>query len=71
MTDKPKTVIRYVGDYQKLRKKQYPPIEDFVDAYYWLQRGNPLPMQQYLEKIDVIKGRVPKIPKPEKPAKEK
>lgn len=58
-----KQVIRHVGDYEALRRQSYPPIEDFIDAYYWSQRGNPALMTEYLAKVDQVKAKVPKIGK--------
>lgn len=42
------------------RKEEYPSLEQFVDAYYWLQRGDDTKMNEYLEKCDDIKNKYPK-----------
>lgn len=62
MSDKPQK-IRHIGDYVRLRKARYPKIEDFIDAYYWMQRGKPELMEKYLKKVDEIKKSTPKLTK--------
>lgn len=47
-------------EYQRLRAPEYPPKEDFIDAYYWSQRGDNTKMNEYLEKCDDVKIKYPK-----------
>lgn len=47
-------------EYQRLRAPEYPPKEDFIDAYYWAQRGDNTKMNEYLEKCDDVKIKYPK-----------
>jgi hypothetical protein len=47
-------------NYKELRKKEYPPLEDFADAFYWLHNGNKELMVEYLNKIKNIKNKYPK-----------
>jgi hypothetical protein len=47
-------------EYVVLRRTQYPDIMEFIDAFYWLQRGRPEVMESYLTKIDAIKNDFPK-----------
>jgi len=42
------------------RREEYPPLEEFADAYYWSQRGDQKPMEAYLRKIDDVKAKHPK-----------
>lgn len=46
--------------YQQCRADEYPPLQEFADAYYWQQRGNPNLMDEYLAKVDAIKAKYPK-----------
>ena len=46
--------------YQQCRGYEYPPLQEFVDAYYWSQRGNPHLMDEYLSKVDEVKSKYPK-----------
>jgi hypothetical protein len=46
--------------YKQCRREEYPPIEDFVDAYYWLNEGNDSLMTQYLQKVKEVKEKYPK-----------
>ena len=47
-------------EYQRLRAPEYPPQVDFIDAYYWAQRGDNTKMNEYLEKCDDVKIKYPK-----------
>ena len=47
--------------YTDLRKKSYPSLAEFADAFYWSQRGNPDKMAAYLAKIDAVKTQIPKL----------
>lgn len=42
------------------RRNQYPLLQDFLDAYYWQQRGNDAPMRTYLARCDAVKEQHPK-----------
>lgn len=42
------------------RREAYPPMEEFLDAFYWQQRGDPAPMERWLKRIDEIKAQFPK-----------
>lgn len=46
--------------YQALRKAEYPELADFVDAFYWQQRGNTTLMTNYLANVDAVKAKYPK-----------
>ena len=46
--------------YQRLRVKEYPDLKEFVDAYYWLQKGDETKMNEYIAKCDEIKNNYPK-----------
>ena len=53
-------VIRIGGDYAAHRRVAYPPIEEFLDAFYHERRGNPEPMAAWLAKIDAVKASIRK-----------
>jgi hypothetical protein len=42
------------------RRKGYPSIEDFADAYYWERQGDPSKMKAYIAKVAAVKARIPK-----------
>lgn len=46
--------------YDLERRMNYPQLADFVDAYYWAQRGNNDKMNEYLAKCDDVKAKYPK-----------
>lgn len=46
--------------YDLARRMNYPPIVEFVDAYYWSQNGDNSKMQEYLAKVTEIKNKYPK-----------
>jgi hypothetical protein len=46
--------------YKAKRKQEYPLLEDFVDAYYWQQKGDSSKMEDYIKRVDVVKQRFPK-----------
>jgi hypothetical protein len=46
--------------YKYKRVKEYPPLTDFVDAYYWAQNGDDTKMTAYIEKCAEIKDKYPK-----------
>jgi hypothetical protein len=47
-------------EYARKRIKEYPPLADFVDAYYWAQNGDDTKMTAYIEKCAEIKDKYPK-----------
>ena len=47
-------------EYQRLRAPNYPPKEDFIDAYYWAQKGDTSKMDEYIQKCDDVKAMYPK-----------
>lgn len=47
--------------YQQKRKKEYPDLAEFVDAFYWLQRGDDSLMRKYIMKVDDVKDKYPKV----------
>lgn len=47
-------------DYRDLRIQAYPRIKEFVDAFYWSQRGDNTKMEEYLSKCDDVKTTFPK-----------
>lgn len=47
-------------EYQRNRKPEYPSLEEFVDAYYHEKKGNSIPMNEYIAKIDAVKAKYPK-----------
>lgn len=52
--------IKIGGDYAAHRRIAYPPPPEFLDAFYHERRGNPVPMEQWLEKIDAVKANIRK-----------
>ena len=46
--------------YQQCRAQEYPPLQEFVDAYYWQQKGDDKLMEQYLAKVKEVKEKYPK-----------
>jgi hypothetical protein len=46
--------------YKYKRVAEYPSITDFVDAYYWAQKGKTDLMDAYVAKCDAIKEKYPK-----------
>jgi hypothetical protein len=55
-------VQAYVDAHAYIAKRaaEYPPITDFVDAYYWAQKGKTELMDAYVAKCDAIKQKFPK-----------
>lgn len=44
------------------RMSAYPPIADFVDAYYHAEKtGDKTLMQEYISKVDAVKLKYPKV----------
>ena len=52
--------ITITRDYASARREAYPPLEQLADALYHQQRGNDVPMQQYLSACAAVKVRFPK-----------
>ena len=46
--------------YQRLRAREYPDLKEFVDAYYWSQKGDDTKMNEYITKCDEVKNKHPK-----------
>ena len=42
------------------RVKEYPPLSDFADAYYWIQKGDETKMNEYITKCEEVKNKYPK-----------
>lgn len=47
-------------DVQATRYGEYLPVEVFMDAYYWAQRGDQSKMDAWLAHVDAVKARNPK-----------
>ena len=47
-------------EYQRQRAPEYPDLKEFVDAYYWSQKGDETKMNEYIAKCDEIKNNYPK-----------
>jgi len=47
-------------EYKAKRKAEYPPISDFIDAYYWEKHGDSTLMDEYMSKVSSIKNKFPK-----------
>lgn len=47
-------------EYMEKRLKEYPPLSEFVDAFYWAQKGNDSFMEIYIEKCTQVKAKYPK-----------
>jgi hypothetical protein len=52
--------INHTEDYRELRAKEYPPLEDFIDAWYWQGQGDYSKMTDYLTRCDAVKLKYPK-----------
>jgi hypothetical protein len=48
----------YVFNYKVLRKKEYPPIEDFIDA--WVKQDDDA-LEEYRQACLIVKSKYPKI----------
>ena len=46
--------------YQRQRAPEYPDLKEFVDAYYWAQKGDNTKMNAYIVKCDTVKDKYPK-----------
>ena len=47
-------------EYQRNRKPEYPPIEDYLDAVFWQAKGDDSKMTTYLAAVEAVKQRYPK-----------
>lgn len=47
-------------EYQRQRAPEYPDLKEFVDAYYWAQKGDNTKMDAYIVKCDTVKDKYPK-----------
>jgi hypothetical protein len=47
-------------EYQRLRAAEYPPMSDFADAYYWMQKGKSDLMDVYVARCEAVKQKYPK-----------
>ena len=47
-------------EYQRQRAPEYPDLKEFVDAYYWAQKGDNTKMNAYIVKCDAVKDAYPK-----------
>jgi hypothetical protein len=57
------TLLKYgtlSPEYGILRKAEYPPLEDFVDAYYWQTQGDNELMNKYLQRCKSVKEKYKK-----------
>jgi hypothetical protein len=52
--------ITHKSDYKARRVKEYPPLQDFADALYWAQRGDPSKLDAYLAACDAVKKKYAK-----------
>jgi hypothetical protein len=46
--------------YQRARKREYPPMTDYLDAVYWQSQGDDSKMAAYLAAIEAVKAKYPK-----------
>ncbi|WP_338848760.1 hypothetical protein V8J88_07540 [Massilia sp. W12] len=49
--------IIHTEDVQELRRKAYPPLEDFADAWYHMQNGNIAKIIEYTTHCGMVKER--------------
>jgi hypothetical protein len=47
-------------EYRRQRAPEYPDLREFVDAYYWAQKGDETKMNEYITKCDAVKDMYPK-----------
>jgi len=50
----------YNKEYQRQRASEYPDLKEFVDAYYWSQKGDQTKMNEYVLKCEQVKSKYPK-----------
>ena len=48
-------------NYFDRRRKAYPNLSEFADAYYWAQKGDNTKMDEYVAKCDAVKEKFPKV----------
>jgi hypothetical protein len=48
------------AEYQRARRKKYPPLEDLADALYWQAEGDNSKMTEYLAAVCAVKEQYPK-----------
>lgn len=46
--------------YQQCRADEYPPLQEFADAYYWNTKGDSSKLEAYLAKVEAVKAKYPK-----------
>jgi len=46
--------------YKQMRAENYPPLQEFADAVYWKENGDPTLMDTYLAKVKAVKEQFPK-----------
>ena len=47
-------------EYQRLRRPEYPPLEQLADALYWQAQGDSSKMTSYLAAVEAVKQKYPK-----------
>ena len=47
-------------EYQRLRRPEYPPMSDYLDAVYWQSKGDDSKMTAYLAAVEAVKSKYPK-----------
>ena len=52
--------IVHTEDVDELRRAAYPPLEDFADAWFHLQRGDGVKIEEYFKKCAEVKILYPK-----------
>lgn len=52
--------IEHNEDYVKLRKQEYPALQELADALVHQANGNDEPMTRYLEACKAVKQKYPK-----------
>ena len=48
------------AEHQRLRKPEYPPMEQYLDAVYWQSQGDNTKMTAYLAAVEAVKQKYPK-----------
>lgn len=47
-------------EYQRLRRPEYPPLENLADAIYWNESGDPTKLAAYVAECEAVKAKYPK-----------
>ena len=47
-------------EYQRLRRPEYPPLENLADAIYWNESGDPSKLSDYVAECLAVKVKYPK-----------